>query len=379
MKHIRLSEAHALQPGSTKADLAKAKRSQPPKPEYFQNRQIDLFRYLLCNADAERDDLSNAFDLWDSIPRYGVSRQQQETWRRAGTFPVLYERQFHYRGRALTATIQAAAVKGKDGVIRSYFPSASEELVENVLRKLAAEKNNGYYAPHEQRSGVVFTLHMVRKELERRGHGRTYAEIVLSLDILSSAVIEVATADARDNQFTSKSLYLNNLTRVSKAQLAADPESKWFADFHPFASRALDNFAYRQVNFARLMGLKSQLARWISQVLTLKYSNASRVHPFEMRFSTIVRDSGMLSMYTRSRDVIAAVDSAIQELQDCQPPLINSQTCKNVIAGARGKIDDVVYTLYPSSEFVAEVKAANKRSATAEGHAQGCDKPVDNQ
>ena len=147
----------------------KKKLPVPPGPEDFSSRQMDIFRSLLCNTDAERHSLSNVFDLWDSIPRYLVSRQQQDKWRKTGVFPLLLEVPFHYRGRELMATIQPAVVKGKDGIIRTYFPSANEELIEDVLRKFAADQNNGYYVQSEKRSGVVFTLHMVRKELEKRG------------------------------------------------------------------------------------------------------------------------------------------------------------------------------------------------------------------
>jgi len=73
------------------APPAKKEPPEPPRPEYFVGRQMDLFRCLLCNTDAERDSLSNVFDLWDSIPRYVVSRQQQDKWRKAGTFPLLHE------------------------------------------------------------------------------------------------------------------------------------------------------------------------------------------------------------------------------------------------------------------------------------------------
>lgn len=348
---------------------AKKELPVPPQPEDFSSRQMDLFRDLLCNTDAERDSLSNVFDLWDSIPRYVVSRQQQDKWRRAGTFPLLHEVPFHYRGRELMATIQPAVVKGRDGIIRSYFPSANEELIEDVLRKIAADQNNGYYDPKERRGGVVFTLHMVRKELERRGHGRPYQEINLSLEIMARSVIITSTADGKEGEFTSNSLYLNNLFRVSKGRLAEDPTAKWFVDFHPFASRALDELTYRQFNYARLMGHKSQLARWLNKVLSLKYLNASFLHPFEMRFSTIMRDSGLLNGYAILRLAVAAVDAAFEELQTCQPPLLGSKPEKRVIEGNRGKILDVVYTLYPSREFVAEVKTASKRQAlVADSH-----------
>jgi hypothetical protein len=345
---------------------AKKRPPAPPQPEDFANPQMDLFRGLLCNTEAERDSLSNVFDLWDSIPRYVVSRQQQEKWRKAGNFPLLHEVVFHYRGRELTATIQPAAVKGRDGIIRSYFPSASEELIEDVLRKIAADQNNGYYDPKARRGGVIFTLHMVRKELERRGHGRTYSEINLSLEIMSSAVIRTSTTDGQAGEFTSKSLYLNNLFRVSKGRLAEDPDAKWFADFHPFASRALDELTYRQFNYARLMSHKNQLARWLNKVLSLKYLNASFLHPFEIRFSTITRDSGLLKGYAVVRLAVAAVDSAFAELHNCQPPLLGGPPGKKVVQGARGKIVDVIYTLHPSREFVTEVKGASKRQSIAE-------------
>ena len=57
---------------------SKKRQLVPPQQDDFRSRQIDLFQSLLCNSEAERDSLSNVFDLWDSIPRYVVSRQQQD-------------------------------------------------------------------------------------------------------------------------------------------------------------------------------------------------------------------------------------------------------------------------------------------------------------
>jgi hypothetical protein len=358
-------------PVRAKAATLKKKPPVPPRLEDFGSRQMSLFQGLLCNTQEERDSLSNVFDLWDSIPRYVVSRQQQEKWRKAGSFPLLHKVPFKYRGRDLTATIQPAAVEAKDGTVRSYFPSANEELIEDVLRKIAADQNCGYYDQKDRRCGVVFTLHMLRKELEKRGHARNYGQITLSLEIMSSAVIRTATTDGKAGEFASKSLYLNNLFRVSKSKLAEDPEAKWFADFHPFATLALDELTYRQFNYGRLMSHKSQLARWLNKVLSLKYLNASFIHPFEIRLSTILRDSGLLQGYAHLRLAVVAVDDALGELRDSQPPLLGRAPDKQLIQGARNKILDVVYTLYPAKEFVAEVKAASKRRASAEGARQG--------
>ena len=349
------------------------KKPLPPKDEDFGSLQISLFRDLLCNTGEERDSLANVFDLWDGIPRYSISRLQQDKWRKAGAFPQLHNILFHYRGRELRATIQPAWIEGKDGSITGYYPSANEELIEDVLRKIATDQNSGYFDPKQRRGGVVFTLYMVRKELENRGHARTYEEINLSLEIMARSVIITGTADGQEGEFTSNSLYLNNLYRVSKTQRIADPEAKWFVDFHPLASRAFDDLTYRQFNYARLMSHKSQLARWLDKVLSLKYLNASPLYPFEMRLSTIIRDSKLLDSYGRLRDAVSAVDLAFEELRICQPPLLRLKPDKNMVLGERGKILDVVYKLHPSREFVAEVKAASKRQSLA---AQA--KPVDN-
>ena len=360
----------------SKPKMPAKKKPVPPKAEDFASDQIELFRDLLCNTAEERDSLANVFDLWDGIPRYSISRQQQEKWRKAGVFPQLHNILFHYRGRELKATIQPAWIEDKDGTVTGYYPSANEELIEDVLRKIATDQASGYFAAKERRSGVVFTLYMVRKELQNRGHTRSYEEINLSLEIMARSVIVTGTADGQEGDFTSSSLYLNNLYRVSKNKRAADPEAKWFVEFHPLASRALDELTYRQFNYARLMSHKSQLARWLDKVLSLKYLNASPLNPFEMRLSTIVRDSKLLDGYARLRDAMAAIDAAFEELRLCQPPLLMTQPVKNTLLGERGKILDVIYTLRPSREFVAEVKAASKRHALA-AEAKAAAKPGD--
>lgn len=337
----------------------------PPQLEDFSSKQITLFRDLLCNTEEERDSLSNLMDLWDSIPKYTISRQQQDKWRKSGNFPPLYDIHFHYRGKKLKVEIQPAAIRLKDGSVKSYYPSANEELIEDVLRKFAAEQTNGYFNASQKRSGVVFTLYMLRQELAKRGHARTYKDIDLSLQILGRSVITTTMLEENKGEFSSNSLYLNNMFRASKIKLSEDPGAKCFADFHPFATRSLDDLTYRQFNYVRLLMHRSQLARWLNRVLCLKYLNASPVHPFEIRFSTIQRDSGLLDGYIRLRAAIDKLDEAFEELESCQPPILSGKPDKKVIEGKRGKIIDVVYRLQPSRSFIGEVKSASKRQRLA--------------
>jgi hypothetical protein len=152
--------------------------------------------------------------------------------------------------------------------------------------------------------------------------------------------------------------YLPSLVAVSKSRLREDPKAKWAVHFHPFVTRSIDQVTYRQYNYALMMKHKSQLARWLHRQLALKYTFAELTKPFEMRYSTVKRDSGLLNGYARERAAIEAMESAFEELKTAD--VLLSCTRKNM-TGPRNKILDAVFILTPSIEFVTEVKAANKR------------------
>ncbi len=335
----------------------------PPTEADFESTQLDLFRSFLCNTDGERDQLSNTFDLWDSVPRYAVSRQQMDKLRKEKGFLSLQRTAFQYRQRPFEIRIQAARIYDeKTKTETDYYPSANEELIEDALRKIAAEQRNAFFDKPNYRSGVVFSLYMLREELRRRGHARSYQQIVLSLNILARSTIEIITKDGKDGEGFTISGYFSGLAAVSKHKLAEDPDAKWIVQFHPLVTQAMDTLTYRQFNYAQMMSHTSQLARWIHKQLSLKFTFASLTTPFEMRYSTIKRDSALLNNYTRERKAIESLDIAWNELKT-NGVLMKFE--KNEVRGLRGKLEDVVYILTPSLDFISAIKAANKRENLA--------------
>jgi len=335
----------------------------PPAETDFESPQLDLFRSFLCNTSSERDQLSNTFDLWDSVPRYAVSRQQMDKIRQEKGFLSLQHVTFQYRQRPFEIRIQAARIYDeKTKTETDYYPSANEELVEDALRKISAEQRNAFFDKPNYRSGVVFSLYMLRDELKRRGHTRSYQQIVLSLNILASSIIEIRSMDDIDGEGFTKSSYFSGLAAVSKNKLAEDADAKWIVQFHPLVTQAMDTLTYRQFNYAQMMSHGSQLARWIHKQLSLKFTFASLTTPFEMRYSTIKRDSALLNNYSRERKAIEMLDAAWNELITNGVLL---KTMKNEVRGARDKLEDVVYTLSPSMDFISAMKAANKRENLA--------------
>jgi hypothetical protein len=350
------SSVVAIVPKETKD----AHRLPKPDKSEFENRQLNLFQTFLCNTDEQHDHLSNAIDLWDSVPRYSVSRQAMTKARIGGQFLNRHAATFQHRGRTYTRTIAPARITDLDGQERDYYPSATEELVEHALRKLAIEQQAGYFDKPNYRSGVVFTLYALREEMKKRGHARSYQEIVLALNVLSGSLIEIHAEGAESGEALARSTYLPSLAAVSRTKLRDDPKAKWAVQFHPLVTGSIDKVTYRQFNYHLMMSHSTQLARWLHQQLVLKYTFANHLAPFETRYSTIKRDSGLLDSYSRDRAAIGALEQAFRELT--QRGVLYGCDRKDV-TGPNRKLVDVVFTVHPSLDFIRETKAANKRQA----------------
>lgn len=368
---ITLEEEYKLHLADELKREAKATKSlkkvKAVPPAAFINQQIDLFRDFLVNTDDERNSQSNAIDLWDSVPRYSITRVKQVELRVQGGFLPIAELVFQYKGRPLTAEIRPARIKTTDKngnpTTLEIYPSAREELIEHALRKLASEQQAGFLdAGSDFRSGVTFTLYQLRTELESRGHSMRYDELVESLDVMNLANIRLLDKDANgdDPSFISQP-YIPALVKVTKEGRSNDPQAKWLVQFHSALTASIAQLTYRQFNYQRLMACQSQLSRWLLNQLVLKYTFASPGNTFKMHYSTIQRDSGLLDNYKRTRDAVDALDKAFEELKR-EGVLMNTK--KEAKTGARGKILDVLYTLAASVKFSSEQKAANKRQST---------------
>lgn len=363
---------------SKKAPGAKGKlKGTAPVPDTaYSNRQLNLFQTFLANDAAQRDILSNAVDLWDSIPRYSMPRRRQEELRLAGGFLPIRKISFQYRGIALTAVIRPARLellddRGKpSGGTVEYYPSAREELIEHALRRLATEKPSGFFDESQPRSGLYFTLYRLRQELAAQGHAMTHRDLAEGLDILSLGGIDIETEgdhDALGVRKFGRASFIVNLAGVKREDLDRDPNARWYVEFHPFVTASIDKITYRQFNYHRWMQCRGQLGRWLISQLVLKYTQAAQATSFTMKFSTIKRDSGLLDGYKLPRQAVAALDEAWEEMKE--RGVLNSYT-KVEERGSRSKLEDVSYTLLPTRTFASEQRAANKRQHDAKATAE---------
>lgn len=329
-----------------------------PSGDAFRSLQLDLFQSFLCNSDKEKDWLSNTIELWDSLPKYATSQQAMNGLRtKEGLLPRL-EKIVTYNNNEYKIRITAAIIDTEKGE-KAFYPSANEELIEDALRKIAAEQRQGFFDRSDFKSGVIFSLYRLRKELQKRGHTRSYNEIVRSLNILAGSHIEIILPNGKGFARTN---YLPSLAAVSRRTLMEDPKARWVAHFHPLVTQSIDTLTYRQFNYHQMMSYRTQLSRWLHKKLSHNYVNASFTVPYQIHLAAVRRDSGQLE-YKRTNDAIRKLESAFDELQE--GTVLLSYERAGEIRGEKNRIEDIKYSLLPHPNFVREIKAANKRLRNA--------------
>ena len=313
---------------------------------------------------------SNTIELWDSIPKYSCSARKQAALRdKSGhppppppPSPPTWESEFIYKpsvsNERVSARMQLKPARIKvDGVEKDYLPSANEELIEEVLRKLFADQRHGHHYVAQEESFVDFSLAMIARELRARGHSRSLEQIKHSLLIMNECRLALFF-QGNDKKAAYRGAIIPETMEVSRAEYLADPKAKWRVKLPYVYSQAVNSLQFRQFNYEVLMSMSSQLARWLHKLLSRRYTNASLTQPYQIKYSTVKRDSGLLvhSREDRNRET---VKDALEELK-AQDVLLYYKIGKSAVAR------DPLYELTPTGAFVSEVKAANKRQSDNE-------------
>ena len=330
------------------------------------SRQLELFAHFY---GARRDDQSNAVPMWDSVPKYAVSRRQQSRMRDAeGRLPVLRVESVISRPGEQGASqvscrmkLAPATVETEPGVFRQFYPSATEELVEIVLRKFLADLDRGEHDAGEKRSWVSFSLSQIRAELAERGHTRSLDEIKLALEVMNGCRLEIETEE-RGRRATLSAPILPMIGKVSRSEFDGDRSMRWSAQMHVLVSAAINVIDYRQFDYARHMSLRTQVARYLHMRVSMNFRNAGVGQTYRLRLSTIARDSQLLQR-KRLLDNLRTVEEALGELVDAG--VLYRYETQREREGKR--VTDAIFALEASLDQINDTKAANRRVTESRG------------
>jgi len=328
--------------------LEEPKKSPPAVS--IKSPQYDLFSQFVTN---DQSTVSNTVEFWESIPKYFFSPGQIKKLRTKTGHADPYKWDYTHNGIPCTVKIQPALIEGEDGSYKAFFPSVTEELIEEALKKILSDQRYGLHDPQNAETWVRFSLSMLEKELKARGKTRNRNQIKHAIEIMSSCLIVLY----REGKEVWRGAILQDLVTVGRDEYLADTNAQHIARLPLFISHAINKLDYRQFNYACLMDCNEQLTRWIYKKLIHRYRQASFINNYHFKYSSLERDSGLLQQ-GRIRDNRRKVLAALNELVSCN--VIHKYDTD--IRKKGRKIIDVKYTVKPTLEFIKEQKAANKRA-----------------
>ena len=307
-----------------------------------ENPQLSLFSLL----ENDRDDYSHTIELYDFLPKFVYGKPD----RISGKFLETIERDFVCRKNNYRLRMTPARIKDANGVERDTYPGKREEMIEDALRKMAADGRNAKAIYLNGQLSVVFSRFALQKELEEHGHTYDYRQIEEAIITLFSVSIEVTREDD-DITFAFHPIEAYGFK-------GREGEDVTFVKFSPLVTESIQKNAFRLVNYQQLMGYKTTIARLLHKRMSHNFSQAGKNEVYHISTNTIYRDFGLKKLSNLGLQVIE-VKKALEELIEAK--VVLSYEAKEVFDPKRkNRKIDCVFLITHHQSFIDEAINSNK-------------------
>lgn len=309
---------------------------------------------------------SNYTALFDLAPRY---LQRAERKKDSAYLDGVY-REFSFNGEKYALSITPARIRDSaTGLERDELPGEREQLVEDVIRKLASD---GLRLGTQDEVITTFTVYAICAELQKHRHTFSKSEVKEALQILHRSVIEITKIVAKGEK-KQKAIVSASVFPALYMKDVDDPGSKAHVQLNPFLAQAIKSLAFEQVDYEWMMQIKGQMTRWLFKSMSLMLAGNETIPEFmEIKASDIALNHG--SQWSRWRDMLAQVHKSVTQLVDVH--MISDFTSRDVMSGK--KKEDVIYRLRFSPKFIQDRRMARDKSrfvAQKAAHVAGSSNP----
>jgi len=322
---------------------ARAKKAVRLSDQYL---QTSLFSLL-------EGDHTNCTAIYDLAPRF-ISRVDRPS---DDAYLTAIMKDFTFNGEAYRVTVSPARIVYPDGTQRDELPGEREQLVEDVIRRMAAD----CMKVHQDQIEIPFTITGIQSELKKHGHTFSKSEIKEALVILNKSTIEI-TKIAGEGQRKAKPLLSAAAYPVLKFWDASDPESKASVQLNPLLVQAVKSLAFDQINYQWMMRVKGSLARWIFKYISLMQADPETptVHTVELSAVEIAQSYGYIR--SRWRSTLTEIENAFAKLNG---KFSLGTVEKHEVFEGRKKVD-IIFKVRLSDQFIADRNFAKSRRSFIE-------------
>jgi hypothetical protein len=290
---------------------------------------------------------TNMVALYDLAPRfvYDVRDSSESDGRREAV-----KREFQHGGKRYRITLKPSQIEGPDGHTRDRFCGEREQIVEEVIRRLASKR--GRLTIQSEKVRFTFSVYEVSKELSRIDHTYSNAEIREAITLLNEVRIRIEMLDGPRQPLLSAAAF-----PVVAMRKGDDDDSETYVEFNPLVADAIRGLNFHQVPYELLMKIKDPVSRWLLKLLQLHIiSTGEKI--FQMTAKDIRRDSGMPEWKT-TRNMLRRLAQSVDVLK--QKGVLSDVEERDLKIGKRK--DDILFTLVPSPEFLASAAASGALQA----------------
>lgn len=261
--------------------------------------------------------------------------------------------------------VRLPAIEGKyKGKFIEFYPGESEEIILDILRRLAAE---GRGVVLDNMLGVAFSVREIRRELKGMGRSKSADQVKHSLRILNGCKIEYFVEGHKEPEFSEAMLPTLGFGNPGTNQKA-------FCRFSTLTKNCLEHASQRIFNFREAAMYKkagSNVARQLHKLLVLTCKNFGARTPYRLPMKRFL--SNGFTWQDRFANNVKAVVQGINVLIDAGriapwcpediylDEMVDGYTYySEVFDSETGKKVDAEFVLYPTEKFIAEFKKANR-------------------
>lgn len=322
--------------------------------EQITSRQLNLD---LFGLDPLLDkNYSNTLEIYDLAGKF-IYDKHHKYLKSASAEETEFTRITNYNDMEVVISVTAANIERtvKGQVQRSFvFPGAREEIVEDVLRKLATERRAEAYEATTGTNagtrfvGISFTLYEVYEELKRVGKSYSYAEIKEALTIMNRAMLTIRSMDG------SIDLSAPFFPIKAIAERARSSDTRSFVCFHPMVTDVIHSKMFRRYNYTKALGFNRHYTRLTYKRLCHRWVQASPDKPYTILLSTLI--AAMKQPYPNLYQDKALYEKVMEDL-------VNDEVLEKYEMTPKKdgkKITDWLFKLHATNAFAKQMAANNK-------------------
>lgn len=306
-----------------------------------------MLLFKILQSKLKKDEYSNTIELYDAIPKY-VWNQKKENVNLSNAIII---RHCNLRGKRFLIKIKPAIIEKKNFNTELIYPGQREEILEDVLRKLAVEGKGKII---DGKAGVIFTLYELQKELIKVGHGYNLNEIKEAIQVCQGSTLECISNDKK--VFISSSFFPVISLTTKKFLTKNNNKGICYIQFNPLVNNAINNLSFRQYNYTIGMQIRSPLARYMYKRMSHYWVQAHKLSPYTPSLISFLNCSSR-ELSVRISENIRAMKNALDIL--IKKKVINSYKSNKKKYGR--KIIDVKYVIIPHQNFVKQIMRSNKK------------------